>query len=291
MKLVCWNMNFGGDEFAHPAPFVKKYIEGYDIVVFTEVVLNNYLINVFENNEYNIYSSKKGIEPFSNQIVIAVKKELSSSLVVDEIVDRGIDEKPPNYLHIKAEGVSIIGNRILSMSKEKQYEQCKYLAEHVNINRSLDENTIIVGDFNCGELRGDSNIGYDKVKNLYEYTRNNKKSNLRFYNFHLIRDMFENHILSETFGESKSWGISLYQDAINYGGAKIKNDLVLSSKDLNVIEKYSWDFVRDNEDIYYKMLLKNKNKAGNKIDHGYPDHAVLCVELKNRRILREVKYD
>lgn len=188
-------------------------------------------------------------------------------------------KRRPNFLQVRVGKYNIIGVRILSLSKAEQYKQCLMLSKFVNNDRSLDKYTIIIGDFNCGELRGDPKATYDLVRDRYEYTRDGDKSPLRFYNFHKIREMFNNHVLNETMGESKSWGISLYQDAINYGGAKIKNDLVLFSNDLLIDSKYSWNFVRENEDIYRRILAENKSKLRNKIEHGFPDHAVLYVDI------------
>lgn len=85
MKIVCWNINFAGDKLVHPAPLIKNYIQGHDVIVFTEAILNEYLIRIFDENEYTVFSSKKEKGEYSNQVVIAVKKEFSSSLINDEL--------------------------------------------------------------------------------------------------------------------------------------------------------------------------------------------------------------
>lgn len=118
------------------------------------------------------------------------------------------------------------------------------------------------------------------VKEKYEYTRDGEPNELRFYNFHKIKELFDNFHLKETYGEQKSWGIDVYNGYINYGGAKIKNDLAIYSKNIDVTSEYSWDFVRDNQELYENMLICNKQKKGNEIDHGFPDHAILKITLK-----------
>ena len=55
----------------------------------------------------------------------------------------------------------------------------------------------------------------------------------------------------------------------------IKNDQIIT-KGVKLYESgYDWNYVRDNELSYSDMLFRNKYKKGNKICHGFPDHAIL----------------
>ena len=286
LKILNWNANFGGDEESHPAPLISDYISGFDIIVFDEVVFNDSLEKIIQQvGDYDIFFSIREAKKYSNQIVIATKKYLNGSLIRDMLpCNNELNETLPNFLQVQIEVensfYNIVGVRILSEVKEKQFIQCEKLAKLITSSEDMIDNTIILGDFNCGELRGDSSINYDKVKDKYQYTYTGKISKLEHYNFHLIKELFAKYfVLKETCGEQKSWGISLYQKAINYGGAKIKNDLVIYSKNLEVISQYSWDFIRNNNELYLGMLVQNEHKIGNKIKHGFPDHAILKVDI------------
>lgn len=286
LEILNWNLNFGADEATHPAPFISDYISGFDVIVFDEVVLNDDLESlIHQAGYYNIFSSMRDFKKNSNQIVIATKKQLNGTLVRDALpCNTELNEALPNFLQVQIEVensfYNIIGVRILSEIKEKQFRQCDKLVSFIKSQQDMIDNTIIVGDFNCGQLKGDASITYEKVKGKYQYTSSGEISQLSFYNFHIIKELFaENFVLQETYGEQKSWGISLYQNAINYGGAKIKNDLVIHSKSLEVTSNYSWDYVRNNYKLYLGMLEQNEHRIGNKIEHGFPDHAILTACL------------
>ena len=74
--------------------------------------------------------------------------------------------------------------------------------------------------------------------------------------------------------------LSLYNEILTYG--QIKNDQIITKnirlKDAN----YDWGYVRDNEWVYEAMLYKNRYNRGNKINHGYPDHAILNATIELR---------
>lgn len=284
LKILTWNVNFGGDALVYPAPFLENYINDYDVIILTEVVFNKAVEGLFKKEEYDIILSQRLNQKYANQVVIATKKNLNVKAVVDKLChNESDDEDNPNFLQVQITAANstynIIGVRILSTSKAEQFQQCKRLAEYINSNK-LKHNTIIAGDFNCGAIRGDSNKSYQMVKEEYEYTRDGEPNELRFYNFHKIKELFDNFHLKETYGEQKTWRIDVYNGYINYGGAKIKNDLAIYSKNIDVTSEYSWDFVRDNQELYENMLICNKQKKGNEIDHGFPDHAILKITLK-----------
>ena len=196
----------------------------------------------------------------------------------------------PDFLHgiitVNQKKVNIIGTRIRGVLDYKErFKQLQALNEYIeNINGAV----VCMGDFNSGQIRGDEKASYnEEVKSLYEYTKEKKLSDLRFYNFHIIKKIFlEKAHLIEPKGEDNSWGLLERNGKIllGYPGARVKNDLLLYSKDLNLVFSfYSWKHVRDNEQIYLDML-KNSERQGNKIEHGYPDHARLIAELEVKKI-------
>jgi len=287
IKILSWNLNMAGNAKSIPAKLIGNYIKGFDILVFNETVYNTEIKELIDNTgDYEIFESYGENKLFANQIIIAVARQLKAKPVKIESAEHEKKITFPNYLQIQIEvnnvTYKIIGVRIVGDKKEIQQKECKALIDFVyKENKKLD-NIIIVGDFNCGQLKGDSSLPYNTVKNKYEYTSQREPSQLKFYNWHLIKEMFgKEFILEETLGESKSWGISLYKhnQQLNFGGAKIKNDLVITSKNVNVNSSYSWGYVRDNCREYCEMMNKNAYKAGNKVNHGFPDHAQLIVEI------------
>ena len=90
----------------------------------------------------------------------------------------------------------------------------------------------------------------------------------------MMKDILgDGYVLDEVVGEDSSWGLSIYNGELSYG--LIKNDQIIN-KNIPLVECcYDWKFVHDNEQVYYDMLYNNRYKKSNKINHGYPDHAIL----------------
>lgn len=84
--------------------------------------------------------------------------------------------------------------------------------------------------------------------------------------------------MKEIIGEESSWGLSLYNDVLSYG--KIKNDQIITKNICLKDSCYDWGYVRDHESMYEDMLYINRFKKGNKVEHGYPDHAILNVSIE-----------
>ena len=74
-------------------------------------------------------------------------------------------------------------------------------------------------------------------------------------------------------------GLNEKNDKIEFGYGCVKNDLIFWFIDIKGEAEYSWDFARNNEEQYKTMLKTNRNKKGNKITHGYPDHAILRARI------------
>lgn len=291
LKLLEWNLNFGGDENVAVASAAKVYMKGYDVIIFTETVGNSSVESLIHSNErkYNIFTSVREKKSWNNQIVIAIAEEFQAKLIYDELPDVKKDEAPDFIqIEITFEGkvYQIIGTRIrISNCSTEDYKSRKKQFENMVNHIKKYQRTIVLGDFNNGMIKGNSKASYADVKIEYEtgtdYETGNKvKSLLRFYNFHMMKEILgDQFILEEITNESSSWGLSIYNGRFSYG--IIKNDQVISTKDVKVTKsEYSWDFVKKNKQVYEDMLVKNQYKKGNKIEHGFPDHAQLIVEVE-----------
>lgn len=279
-KLLEWNLNFGSYDVV-PAGFIGEYIKGFDVVILTEVRVNNALINMIESLGYDyIVSDDQG--EFLNQIVIMAKKKYNLKRINGAL--RSTNEKlEPDFIHgiivVGKKKINILGVRIKTSSYGERFIQAKLVKEYIF---TIEGSIICAGDFNSGQIRGLENADYSDVESLYQYrSRSKKLSELRYYNFHLIKDLIgERFILKETMGEDNSWGISEKEGNLVYGfGKRVKNDLLFYSSDIKGNSNYSWKHVRQNRQKYMEMITKNFERRGNKIDHGYPDHARLVAEL------------
>ena len=59
LNIVEWNLNFGADKQAKVASFVKNYLKDIDIMIFTEVIYNQSIIDLLGEmeDEYTSYHS------------------------------------------------------------------------------------------------------------------------------------------------------------------------------------------------------------------------------------------
>lgn len=281
IKVLEWNLNFGSYDDVVPAGFIGEYIKGFDVVILTEVRANNALINMIETWGYDyIVSDDQG--KFSNQIVIMAKEKYKLKRITGELL-RTNGELRPDFLHgiIKVGGktINLLGVRIKTSGYAERFIQAKLISTYIS---SIRGSIICGGDFNSGQIRGLEDSDYSDVEVLYKYrNRSRELSDLRFYNFHLIKDLIgEEFVLKETMGEDNSWGLAENDGNLVYGfGKRIKNDLLFYSSDIEGDSNYSWTHVRENKQEYLDMITKNGKRRGNKVEHGYPDHARLVAEL------------
>ena len=281
LKIMEWNLNYGSSDLAVPPKFVSDYIIDNDVTVLTEVRGNDAMEDMVAGLNCDHFVSDDQGE-YSNQIIILAKKKFGLRRITGNLEQN--NRKPiPDFLHctIDAEGktINILGVRVKITDYADRLKQIKCVRKYAY---SLEGPVLILGDFNNGQIRGDADADYAKTRSLYQKMNGtNRPSDLRFYNFHLIKDiMKERFTLKETQGEDNSWGLNLYNDQIIYGfGSRIKNDLAIHSSDMELSSDYSWDYVRNNEQEYIDMMIRNHGRNGNKIDHGYPDHARLMVQV------------
>ena len=281
INVLEWNLNFGSYDTAEPAKFVGNYIRRSDVAILTEVRANKALTDMINALGYDCIASEDFGE-YTNQVVIAAKPEYGLKKISGRLI--GADEGP-DFLHgsieVANEKVNIIGMRVRMADYPDRYEQVKLARKYIS---SVMGAVICTGDFNNGQIRGDEDAKYSEVADLYRFRGNSEKlSDLRFYNFHLIKDLFsEKLVIDEPTGEYSSWGLCKGKNGLIYGwGNRIKNDLLFHSRDIKKVSKsrYSWEHVRRNKKSYLEMIKRNSTRNGNKIDHGYPDHARLISEL------------
>lgn len=198
-----WNMNFGSDKDVEICAFAKEYIKGTDIIVFTEVVDNESIKDLLDtlDSDYKKYVSVIRNVELYNQVIIAVKTGLEGCLETQQVI---IDEEKwdlnsfPDICHIEIttsenELINVIGTRVrIDDGSDVDYkDRCEQFRNLVKYIETL-ENVIVLGDFNNGMIKADSDKEYDVVKDKYELRWDNgKKKNvrnpLRFYNFHLMK--------------------------------------------------------------------------------------------------------
>lgn len=281
IKVLEWNLNFRSYDDVVPAGFIGEYIKGFDVVILTEVRANNALINMIETWGYDyIVSDDQG--KFSNQIVIMAKEKYKLKRITGELV-RTNGELGPDFLHgiikVGKKKINLLGVRIKTSGYAERFMQAKLISTYIS---TIKGSIICGGDFNSGQIRGLEDSDYSDVEVLYKYrNRSRELSDLRFYNFHLIKGLIgEEFVLKETMGEDNSWGLAENQGNLVYGfGKRVKNDLLFYSSDIEGDSKYSWEHVRQNKQKYLDMITKNGKRRGNKVEHGYPDHARLVAEL------------
>ncbi len=293
-----WNVNFGSDKDVEICAFAKEYIKGTDIIVFTEVVDNESIKDLLDtlDSSYKKYTSAIRNVELYNQVIIAVKTGLEGCLRTQQVI---IDEEKwdlnclPDICHIEIttsedELINVIGTRVrIDGGSDVDYKnRCEQFRNLVKYIEAL-ENVIVLGDFNNGMIKADSDKEYNVVKDKYELRWDNGKKKyvknpLRFYNFHLMKHILgEKYSLKEIMGEESSWGLSLYKEILTYG--QLKNDQIIT-KNISLKDAYyDWGYVRDNEWLYEDMLYKNRFNRGNKINHGYPDHAILNATIESRQ--------
>lgn len=292
LNILEWNLNFGADKHSRVAPFLKNYLKNVDIIIFTEVIYNQSIINLLGEleDEYVPYCSKTYNDGWHNQVIILVKKYIEGIEIEQKEIDESIWnlEELPDIVHLcvsyKTKTYQLMGARIkidINRTDENDYK-LRY-SQFCNLTKYMSQmdNVIMLGDFNNGMIKADSKLLYEEVKTKYEYTwKEGKriKSLLRFYNFHLMKKgLGDSYILEEIYGEDSSWGLRIVDNQLSYG--IIKNDQLIT-KQIEVLEAYyDWTFVKEHEIKYWTMLEDNRYKEGNKIQHGYPDHAQLVVRV------------
>lgn len=296
LKIMEWNLNFQSDKKVKIASFIKDRIENEDIIIFTEIVKSDSVLQFMKDlNKYNFYESYNTV---GNQIIICIKKDIKVTNIINKMPDVA-SVYSPDFLHVEIDigGVKyqIIGVRIrigdnekyevkykirsdcnllINYGEDKDYIDRKIQAIQIANYISDMNNVIMLGDFNTSYIRGCMNHSYYEVREKYEMLKFDKKKDFhyflstRFYNYQMMCDLLGKDVTVHTPKYKFSWGLSYFNDIFKYG--YIKNDHLITSSNI-CVEKvdYDWSFVEQNKEKYKKTIKK-----------GYPDHAVLCTKVK-----------
>ncbi len=286
MKIIEWNLHFAGNHVIECIPsFIGEYIneQDADIIVLTEIVKGKAieaLVSSLGFDEYKIFYSKSRSEKYGNGVCILAKKLLNPTIVakdLDSIYD-------PDIVHIEVckngKKYNIIGNRIrIDIKKYQEITDFKFRAEQSNAlikYASQFENVIVIGDQNTGNIdyRDDFAIPYDDIKGLY------KGNSRAYYNAHLLKNNVEKNgfTLYEPKGMNTSVGF-IYRDTKILFNEQWKNkiDLAFCSRNLEYSVRYLGTFLDKYQSDYLESCTITNEKV--KCGHGFPDHAMLIVEI------------
>ena len=279
LKIIEWNLNCRSDKEAIIADFIKDIIENEDIIIFTEIVKSDSVLQLMkELNEYNFYESYNTV---GNQIIIATKRNIKVTRIISKIPKTSI-YNAPDFLHIEIMinrvKYQILGIRIrIDDGSEDDYKERRKQFEYFSNYVSDLDNVIILGDFNNSYIRGDLNASYSETKKLYEKNDSVKPRVTRFFNYQMMKEIIGEDIKTFTPSNKKSWGIKIIDNNFDYG--YIQNDHLMVSKNISVEKvEYDWGFIDKNKEKYLSMDVDKTGRIN--VEKGYPDHAVLRARLK-----------
>lgn len=241
IKYLEWNLHaMGGKGYSIPE-FIPQYIKSVDVFVLTEFCSTNGWEKFKREIEkdFDIYTSPFVSKDY-NQICIGLRRPIKYKLLSIVTVDV-CDINIPEYLRIDIEidgkKLSVIGTRIKSQGKTKEF-QYNYLKDAL---RNV-ETVICLGDFNC-------------VYNVLS-----KK-------FSEIADVYGPRVSkgyhSYVFDNGNMRGL----DWVIAKGLNVYNGY--SDKVQTPIATYDWDFINSTNGY------GNKTKDDHLNINGLPDHAIL----------------
>lgn len=282
INIVEWNVNFKAGMEVEIADFVKDYVDGNEIIVFTEIVNNDSVKKLMKSMESDYNFRESNYIEGKNQVIMAIKKELKIKNTIKQFPCEEKDTKKiPDFLQVDVdindEIYCVIGTRIKIKEEseddyEKRMKQLKILVDY--IKRDLiekDKKIVILGDFNNGIIR---------AENAYE------GKCAKIYNYHKIKIEFGNDFQFELAKDYSSWGLQFHKDTKKIYYGKIKNDHMILSRNnkyQKIICRYDWDFVKVYEDRFKEMKREKINKDGYekiKVTSGTPDHAILRATIE-----------
>lgn len=279
LKLMGWNINqrsnFANNTIIPPVVIITIKEMKADIIVLTEFFkVKNYndFVSDLEKENYTVFLDPRKAEENINQVLIAITNKLDTKKSGKvEWLSSDIKGANPNFLKIEVshnnESLTIIGTRIRVddcsntdfINRKSQFNS---LLSHIGDNTRCLEKVIVIGDFNHGAIKNESNENYD-------YADNVRKD----YNYQMIRRLFQT-ISYDThtpnygkYGDKFSW-------VMKNPVIKIKEDHIISKGvSINCVD-YNWDFVTSNNG--YGKLKPEDYKS-----HltGLPDHAILVASM------------
>lgn len=279
MKILEWNVNQRANHINTEdiPPFIAQALWGEDpdFFVLTECYKVKHLSSFIESmNQYDLFISDNSCH-HQNEIVIGVRKSFPNASVVSSM-ESGVENQNPNFLHVAVEvdgrilnimGVRIRVPRNASCSVESQtyrLNQLDLLLDHID---SMEEPTILVGDFN-NYRRGLSPA-------TLEMKRDTGASKCTLWNMSVLRERFHEVGYDMYTPEGFSWGWEnpnvKYQFAQDHAFLK---GVILAQNDLDGTEYcyYVDEFMNLAPDIYVEHGIKG-------ILPPNPDHKMLVLEF------------
>lgn len=300
LKLLLINANGQSNKNAILQPFIADEIinKNPDVFVSVEFVKGkNWLEFIYSFPQYNIITSPNTT---GNGVLIGIKKEIQLTNIIEKIPAVSTYYSP-DFLQVgikcNGQNLNIIGTRIktLNVKKEIWDDDYKYRRKQfenlTNYLSDIQNNTIVLGDFNNSFIRGDQTkiYTYEEIQKLYKRNKKGETLATRHFNYHLMKNMLGGQYVLHTPKKGSSWGLQLKNGKLTYG--YIKNDHLITNKDNIKVNNicYNWDYIKKNQNksyiknIYFNENFKSKDKENNNTlwpPNGYPDHAMLLAEIE-----------
>lgn len=285
IKIMTWNINQRSGNRDNIPDFVIGEIKKVDIAIITEFKRPHEKLGEFEKDlkEYWLCYSPATCH---NEILIAVKKELTAEPIIEEF-DKEDGEKPnflQIYITINKIPLRIIGARIRirNDSRIDYIERKQQLFNLIcELNKVGNGQFIIGGDFNNLKLNGDQKKTYCEVRGNYK-----GKNSYDTYNYHILKNslLATGLLLHTPEGEQNSCGFTLDGKTNEWDNGYLKNDHFVTTENIKLSNvEYNKNFITP-ENGYVKPNIKIKRNSNGywetEINPPYPDHAILTANLE-----------
>lgn len=241
IKYLEWNLHaMGGKGYSIPE-FIPQYIKSVDVFVLTEFCSTNGWEKFKREIEkdFDIYTSPFVSKDY-NQICIGLRRSIKYKLLSIVTVDV-CDINIPEYLRIDIEidgkKLSVIGTRIKSQGKTKEF-QYTYLKDAL---RNV-ETVICLGDFNC--VYNVLSKKFSEIADVYGPR---------------VSKGYHSYVFDNGNMRGLDWVIAKGLNVYNRYSDKVQTP----------IATYDWNFINSTNGY------GNKTKDDHLNINGLPDHAIL----------------
>lgn len=291
MKVMTWNINQRSGKRDNIRDFVIGEIKKVDIAIITEFKRPQEKLKEFEK-ELDEYWLCYSPATRHNEILIAVKKELTAEPIIEEWEKE--DGDTPDFLQIyitvNNKPLRIIGTRIRTGNNLRiDYIERKQQLDNLicELNKTKNERLLIGGDFNNSIIRGAQDKTYYEVREEYHYTSKGELSALYdTYNYHILKDglIAAGLILHTPEGKQYSCGFNLNGKTEEWDDGYLKNDHFAATENIKLSNvEYDKKFINPKNGYTkpnVKTTLNSKGYWETEICPPYPDHAILTADLK-----------
>lgn len=246
ISLVAWNIHKMTQNVA-AADFVLDYIKKYEAIILTEYTADKRIEDGIKEEYFYDTRIRKG----RNGVLVAVKKSIVKPGTEPDFtrflyLDPDRPDAPAtlavNFRTTNGARLTIIGCRYI-----QGLENALSVSKWMNTRLRMQKNPwIIAGDFNILQMRMSEH--YRDYKGSYSGGFDDCSA--------IFVDNFENGIITS---------FQRLDHAVYRG--------------ITCNESYCWDFLSEDTDVYPAKADIVPGKVW-KIPAGYPDHAMLCVEME-----------